>query len=360
VSLVVKRYNDLTEPLLFYKGTERLRFSPSKWLWLRELADGKLQPLEGVTTVLKATHNASEPLINWALKQSYIKFKALLLASHMGPNKAFEIWENELDALIVEAKKAAKEKLEDAGDVGTMAHNHLEKIAKATLKDDSRRLIELVALLPPEPRAESCVIAGILWCVEHDIEWVYSERPVYSRIHGVCGTLDNIAWASSCKNPLCCPTPFTRRRVQIDYKSSNALRVEYCLQTGLYTMAFEEEFPDEVIEDRFILRLDKETAEFEPWHLEGRELQKQDADAYLAALQCYRTSKAVEERMNTVRSQRREAEKIVRDAEKEAAHRIACPKSEEYKGARKTKCFTDGTQCAACSTKYLANHPENS
>lgn len=354
MSLIVKLYSDLSEPLLFYKGTEKLRFSEKNWLWLRETPTG-LQPLDGVTTVLKATHNASEPLINWALKMGFEKFKALL-RPHLGPNSAYEFWEQELDALIVEAKKASKEKLIDAGDVGTMAHKHLEKIAKATLKQDTQRLEELVALMPPEPRAESCVIAAILWCVEHDIEWIASERPVYHRDLGVCGTMDNLAWASSCKNPLCCPTPFTRRRVQIDYKSSNALRTEYCLQTGLYTAAWEAEFPEQPIEDRFILRLDKETAEFEPWHLEGRELQDQDFHAYVDALHCYRSSKAVEQRMNVLRDGRREAERAARRAEKEAAMRVECPKARDYKGARKTKCFDDGTQCAACAKIYAEKH----
>jgi hypothetical protein len=358
MSLVIKRYPDLSPPVLFYSGTESLRFSEAHWLWLRETTTG-LVPLDGVTTVLKATHNAAEPLINWALRQGFDKFKAML-SKHMGPNHAYELWETELDSLIVEAKKAAKEKLNDAGDVGTQAHRHLEKVAKATLGSDTRRLAELIALMPEDPRAESCVIAAILWCVEHDIEWIYSERPVYHIDHGYCGTLDNVAWASSCKNPLCCPTPFTRRRVQVDYKSSNALRVEYCLQTAAYTAALEREKPDEVIDDRFILRLDKETAAFEPWHLEGRDLQKQDFAAYLDALACFRSGRAVEARMNTIREVRRAAEREIKKAAKEAAHRKECPKAADYKGSRLTKCFEDGTQCEACRAKYIANHPENS
>jgi hypothetical protein len=358
MSLTVKRYPDLSGPHYFYNNTEVLWFSEANWLWLRETPNG-LVPLDGVTTVLKATHNAAEPLINWALKQGFEKFKRILMEKHYGPNGAIELWENELDALIIEAKKAAKEKLVDAGDVGTQAHHHLEKIAKATLGADIRRLAELVALLPEDPRAESCVIAAILWCVEHDIEWIESERTVFHIDLGVCGTLDNIAWASSCQNPLCCPNPFKRRRVQIDYKSSNALRVEYCLQTGLYTAAWERECPDLPIEDRFILRLDKETAAFEPWHLEGRELQEQDFKAYCDALYCFRSSRAVEARMNVIRDQRRAVEREQKKAAKEAKHREACPKSKDYKGARKTECFEDGTQCEACAKKYQEAHEKS-
>src|ERR1039458_9665002 len=87
-----------------------------------------------------------------------------MLKRHLGPNLALELWVDELDTLITEGKAAARERLEDAGMCGSMAHAHLEKIAKATLTDDQKKLQELVALLPPDPRAESCVIAGILFC----------------------------------------------------------------------------------------------------------------------------------------------------------------------------------------------------
>ena len=357
MSLVIKKYPDLGAAHWFYNNTVALRFSPSRWEWLREAPEGLLH-VDGVTTVLKfCDGSALTPLINWSIRQGFEKFKRLMMERHLGPNLAFELWESELDALIKEGKQAAREKLEDAGMCGSMAHAHLEKVAKATLVRDSRRLEELIALLPPDPRAESCVIAGILWCVEHDIEWIHSERPVYSRIHNVCGTIDNIAWASSCQNPRCCPTPFARRRVQVDYKSSNALRGwSYCCQTGIYTACWGEEFPDQPIEDRFILMLDKETAEFEAFHLEGPELQAQDLNAYLDALACYRSHKAVQARMDEVSAQRREYEKAEKAAAREAAHRVQCPKAKDYKGARMTKCFEDGTQCEACDKIYREKH----
>jgi hypothetical protein len=362
LSLIIKKYNDLSAPHFFYNNEVALRFSPSRWEWLREALEGLLH-VDGVTTVLKATDGtALDPLINWSIKQGFDKFRRLIIERHLGPNQAIELWESELDALIVEGKKGAREKLEDAGMCGTMAHAHLEKIAKSTLANNQTRLEELVAILPPDPRAESCVIAGILWCIEHDIEWIHSERPVYSRVHNVCGTIDNVAWASSCGNPACCPHPFKRRRVQVDYKSSNGFSYHawsYCCQTAIYTLAWNEEHPDQPIEDRFILMLDKTTADFEAWHLEGPELQEQDSRAYLDALRCYRSHKAVQARMDAVYDARRAEEKAIKAAEKEAAHRIRCPKADEYKGSRMTKCFDDGTQCAACSKIYLDRHEKS-
>jgi hypothetical protein len=102
--------------------------------------------------------------------------------------------------------------------------------------------------------------------------------------------------------------------------------------------------------------LDKETAEFEAFHLEGPELQAQDLSAYLDALACYRSHKAVQTRMDAVYALRREEEKAAAAAAKEAAHRIKCPKADRYKGTRQTRCFADGTQCAACQNIYLDRH----
>jgi hypothetical protein len=363
VSLVIKRYNDLSAPHLFTfpDGTvESLRFSPSKWEWLRETPLG-LAHVDGVTTVLKSVDGtALDPLINWSIKQGFDKFKRLMMA-HLGPNGALELWEEELDAIISAGKKGAREKLEDAGMCGSMAHAHLERIAKATLAGDAHRLEELVALLPPDPRAESCVIAGIVWCVEHDIEWIHSEVPVYSRIHNVCGTMDNLAWASSCGRPECCPTPFKRRRVQVDYKSSNGLRGwSYCCQTGIYTMCWEEEFPDQPIDDRFVLMLDKMTAEFEAYHLEGRALQEQDSNAYLDALRCYRSHRIVQARMDAVVDERRAvataAKAAAKDAEREARLALACEGSKRYKGVRYPRC-NDEHPCKSCLKIYVDKHP---
>ena len=349
---VISKWPNLGPVHLFYGGTEKLQFCESKWLWLRHTPDG-LQPLDGVTTVIKKTDGtASEPLINWALRKAFEKFRGLC-EQHVGPNRALELFMGELDVLITEAKKAAKENLEDAGAVGSQAHEHLEKIAHATMSEDYPRLEELIALMPVDERAESCVTAAICWAVEHNLEWIHSERTVYHVDLGACGTMDNLCWADSCADKSCCPTPFKRRRVQCDYKSSNALRWGYALQTGFYTAAWEREFPDQPIDDRFILRLDKETAAFDPWHLEWRALQEQDYQAYCNALAHYRSFRAVEKRMDGIRDARR-AEKAEM---KEAAKRAACPKSATYKGARMTTCFEDGTQCEACSKIYLDRHP---
>lgn len=348
--MIIRKYNT-GPPHYFYNNTKVLRFDREKWLWLLEVPEG-LQPLDGVTTVLKKTDgNANEPLINWALRKAFEKFRHLCEV-HVGPNRALELFMSELDALMIEAKKAAKENLEDAGAVGSQAHEHLEKIAHATMDADYPRLEELIALMPVDERAESCVTAAICWAVEHNLEWIHSEKTVYHVDIGVCGTMDNLCWADSCGDKSCCPTPFKRRRVQIDYKSSNALRAGYCLQTGLYTAAWEREFPEQPIDDRFILRLDKETAAFDPWHLEGRALQEQDYQAYLNALAHYRSFRDVEKRMDGIREARREQ----KAAEKESAKRMECPKAKDYKGKRLTACFPDGSQCAACAKIYVDKH----
>jgi hypothetical protein len=39
------------------------------------------------------------------------------------------------------------------------------------------------------------------------------------------------------------------------------------------------------------------------------------------------------------------------------ADKVRCPKADDYKGSRMTKCLPDGSQCAACAQLYLDKHP---
>jgi len=125
------------------------------------------------------------------------------------------------------------------------------------------------------------------------------------------GTSDALGLVSSCSNPECCPQPFLRRLSLCDWKSSNGLRVDYVLQTAIYAEMYEEE-TDEKIEDRWILRLDKETAEFDPWHIEGDKAFQEDLQGYLNALAHYRSLRKIETRIGDVEEQKRNLAKAIR------------------------------------------------
>ena len=128
-------------------------------------------------------------------------------------------------------------------------------------------------------------------------------------------------------------------------------------QTAFYAEAVMEEFPDLKIEDRWILRLDKESAEFDPWHVIGADAQKEDLEGFLHCLALVRALERSETRMRAITDARKAVKSARKLLEKQAQDRIECPKFKDYKGQRLTKCLPDGTQCAACSAKFKEMHP---
>jgi hypothetical protein len=351
MSLII--YPDGQKPSLpsfsFYDGTETLLFDESIWTYFRLLEDGKRQELEGVTGIVKII-DKSEPLMRWAVKKSMEKLRRLLLGSPnfaaLGPEAA-----QMLDDIIAEAKKADKEELEQAADTGHKAHDWIEAYIKASIAGDDLNL--LWQSMPDDPKAVNACKASVGWMQQHKVKWVRTERRCYSRAHGYAGTMDGLARVSSCGNPNCCPTEFTDRLTLVDWKTSNDLYIEYLLQTASYQNAHEEE-TGEIIEDRWVIRLGKDDAEFDPWHMEDRSAYEEDRKAFLSTLDTYRCVWAVRDRMSNVLTKRRK-----RDKEKlAAARRIECLDAKKYKGSRKKK-GCNGTEevCEACNKRYLDKHP---
>src|SRR5208282_858845 len=110
------------------------------------------------------------------------------------------------------------------------------------------------------------------------------------------------------------------------------------------------------LEDTWVLRLDKETGEFDPWRREGKAAFEQDLRGFRSALATTRAIREAEGWVKEMMSVRRTlaaeeaaAEKLVRDS-------IACPKSTEYKGVRLSKCLPSGEQCQKCKSIYEEKH----
>lgn len=354
MSLKIKKYPDLSEPIFFYNGTERLRFSKQHWLYLREESDGVLTPLNGVTGTCHII-DKSQALMPWAVKLALQRTYALL-QEHRRGDGFYEIFEVELEEILEAAKKADKDALEDAGEVGHIAHDWIESFIKATLADDEGRQFELLAKLPEDDRAANACIAAIEWMVRHNVRWIDTERKVFNREHLYAGTLDGLALVDSCDDPMCCSHSFVNRLSITDWKTSNYLYTEYLLQTAAYWAAYVLEFHEEQIEDRWIIRLGKDDAEFDPWHAEGVDLFKEDFDAFIHAQCLVNALKKIEGRISDVKAARSEYKKKKRQAEKLERDKIRCPKADDYKGSRMTKCLPDGSQCQACHTIYQSKH----
>jgi hypothetical protein len=348
MTLIVKRYDDLSSPFLFYKNTVALRFSKKAWAYFRVVPNG-LTPVEGVTSTCHILDH-SAPLMVWAVNRALERVRTKM-AEHRRLDGSYELYSAELEAILESAKKADKEALEDAGEVGHVAHAWIEQYIKSVLAGDTGRQQELLAKLPEDERASNCCIAFVVWSANHNVRWISTEQKVYSLEHNYAGTLDATALVDSCSDPACCDTFFRDQLSICDHKTSNYLHTEYLLQTAAYQHAEEEESGLKY-DARWIIRYGKTDAEFDAWYVPGREGYEQDFAAFLNCLRLNLSIREIEARMDTVKDARTATKKALELAAKLASWKIECPKFPAYKGTRLSKCLPSGEQCDACKAKY--------
>ena len=358
MGIVIKKYGDLTTPTPAYGGRVWTCFSPKAWKHFLCNADGTgLDGLQGVTHVLKLAVDKSQPLMRWAVRLALAKARAKILAAGLGPDGAIQIFTDELDKILADAKKADTEAIEDAGEVGHVAHDFIDRVCKAVLAHDEKRLEEILANFPDDERAENGAVAALTFLVKHNVRIIKSEFRALSLVHKCCGTGDMLALVDSCDDPECCQgEPFKDRLSYCDWKTSNYLYVTYLWQGSLYVCAVEEEFPElGPIVDRWILRLDKEDASFDPWHAAGREAQAEDLHGFVCCLDLVRALDVTQARIDAIH----DARKLVKDERKAKAKEEQMKKNcgnKAYKGIRKPVC-NNGNPCEACLEKYADMHP---
>jgi hypothetical protein len=269
------------EKYFFYNGTEELSFDPVKHVYVKDGCE-----IPSVTKIVKII-DKSNALIPWAAKVVIEKLTNSL-ASVQFPIDAPELFEK-----ILAAKSAHKDHLDSAGDIGKKAHDLIEKYIKHRLSPAS-----LMPELSGDEQVDSCFLAMIGWEREHSVLWISTEKKIYSREYNYAGTLDGLAYCDSCQNKSCCPESFERRLSLIDWKSSNYLYPEYMYQTAAYVRAIVEEFPDQIITDRWIVQLGKEDGRFNPWHI-GMEYQAEDFDIFRWCLYLTRAIEGVKIRLKS-------------------------------------------------------------
>jgi hypothetical protein len=337
----------------FYNGTEKLTFTEADWKYHWHRPDGIVE-LDGVTGITGIT-TPVQPIKTWAVKLALAKTKELLLAGGYLEN---QLTEDQLDAILAQAKKADTEALEDAGDLGTAAHNWLEKLIRATIYSNEEKRLELFANLPLDERSANAAIAGVVWMYRHKVRWVHTEVKIFSRKYKYAGTCDGVAYVSSCDDPNCCPTPFAEVLSCIDWKSSNHLRVGYLFQVAAYRAALIEERNLPIV-DSWILRLPK-TAEgkpFDPWRRVGVEAFEEDFKGFLNCLETNRSMDASERWVSGINAGRTAEKRAAAKEEKMLTQKIKCSGSDKYKGVRLPVC-NGGDPCLACVRKYDERHPK--
>src|ERR1039458_6206051 len=125
----------LGEPIKFYNGEITLRFDEPSWTYYRVFDDGRMEAQAGVTSVCGII-DKSFYLIPWACKMMYLKMLRTMPREDSGATRSIG-WDA-FDAILQDAKKAHKDKLEDAGNVGLAAHKWIEDTIRNAIALDRK------------------------------------------------------------------------------------------------------------------------------------------------------------------------------------------------------------------------------
>ena len=307
----VQRFGHVSEDYFFYDKSIVLRFDKEEHIYYRVNELGNLTPVDGVTTVCGII-DKSHALVPWAAKMVVEKLLRIIPTETVDNVISLRhLTLEEFTRFALDAKGAHKEKLESAGDIGRAAHQCLEDSIKHAIVE-SGNAVQTLVNLPFDAQAEHCARVALAWMQAHKVRWTDTERKIYSREHNYAGTLDAIAYVSSCDDRACCPEAFEDRLCLIDFKTSNALRTDYCLQVAAYQQAIVEELGTP-IKSRIILRLGKSSGDFQPWILPEATF-AEDLSGFLTCLRLTRIMDSIEERMKSQRT----SIKMVQKAQKEA------------------------------------------
>ncbi len=355
MSLIVGDSPLTFESYWFYKNTVELRFNDVEHIYYRVEENGQLTPQDGVTTIIKC-YDKSEMLVPWGCKVMGEKLLANVPTYEMADGRVMvsRMPYDKFFALLMDAKSAHRDRLEEAANIGKDAHGWLEQF----IKHEMGR----IQILPPAPTEESaltCCKGSLGWMDAHNVRWLQTERKVYSLKYGYAGTMDGLCICDSCDDPFCCPTPFKDELGLVDWKSSNFLYPTYCLQTASYVHASHEEFPEARIRHRWIVKMAKDPDApklFETWHLYGFD-QDRDFDAFLVCLDLTRSMKDIKLRISEVAALAKEHAKAEARADRKVEKLKKCNKADKYQGVRGgiPKCV-DGEPCETCLAKYRSNH----
>lgn len=251
----------MMEEFKLYGGRVLLRYDDAKHKYVAVEEDGSVINAPSITTVLGVINKPM--LMQWAVNQAINHLQSRLFDGG-------EFSELDISLFLEEAKYAHRAVKEKAGSIGTAAHNWLEDFWHQKMQTTASGETFAIPPLPEDPQVRNCVEAAIKWMAAHDIKPLLIEKPVYSRIYQVAGRMDKLARIDG-------------RLAVVDWKSSTGLWPEYKLQTAAYASIYMEEFPEQKIEDRWLVKLGKYDGEFEAICIPGSEEIALDYDAFVAA-----------------------------------------------------------------------------
>lgn len=145
--------------------------------------------------------------------------------------------------LLSEAKKAHRNILSTAADIGTAVHEYLEQYIKAGVNKQP------LPAMPVNPQIRKGVEALLAWTKKNKVKFISSERKVYSKKYQYAGTLDAEIQVNGGELGL------------IDFKTSSGIYSEMLIQTAAYAKALEEE-AGKKYKHIWILRMPKDGSMF--------------------------------------------------------------------------------------------------
>ena len=334
------KFSPMTESFWFYGHTIEIQYNAVDHIYYRVDPElGNLIELYGVTNVLKII-DKSASLTPWAAKMTVEKLlRTIPLAEtpdEFGSIRLAPMTLEEFTKLCMEAKDAHKERLDEAGDIGHLAHKTLEDSIQYAIDHTGGIVLELRSI-PEDEKARNAANSAFAWMQAHSVRWRKTEQKVYSKEYDYSGTMDGECLVNSCDDPACCSEHFVDSLSIADWKSSNALHVEYIFQAaGAYHHAVWEEFGED-FQNCFILRLGKnadEAGKFEPWRIPARDF-PEAFRGFLTCLELVKIVASVKERMSLQKKGVREAKKIQKAEQKEIAKMQAKVEKEAAKAQLK-------------------------
>jgi hypothetical protein len=225
---------------------------------------------------------AKQALVGWAAKQS-LKYVAKKLGEYESAKGTppFSIDTAEIHGFLAEAEDAWRE-LDSATTIGTVAHRfaYEELRFRAGLSQVKPQFpIEADPVLMPDFSVEmvdavnSSARAVLQFFDDHSIEPILAERPLWSAQSGYVGTPDVICRLDGVLSIL-------------DYKSSKAIFAETRIQLAALQNMYQEEFPDQVIRNRWAVNIPKNGGDVQT-ETYGLDTYSEDLESFRACLTLY-------------------------------------------------------------------------
>jgi len=260
-----------TKSTTLYNGKIVIDFFEAKHWYCKRGEKGTIVSVTGATGML----DKSRVLMNWAtrLARDFLSVEKLNdLVQSQNPE--------EIMALVNEACDLHNVRREEAADLGSQIHDWAEHYIKAK-KADREEMIKPKALKKLDERIVNGITAFLRWINTYKVQFIESEKLVYSKKYDYVGLLDLKAKVNG-------------KLSLVDFKTSNGVYNEMRYQVSAYRAADEEESGDKY-EESWIIKFGKEDGEFGAYKIGNH---KEDFKAFLGLLEVKKREKELAKKEN--------------------------------------------------------------